>query len=179
MKIIFEELIDRISPKLKGITHRLNGHFTFFNDDDLYQEALEHLWIDYRLGKLGDKTDSYILQGCFFHLKNYIRTATDHAKLVSIDMPGGDESTDLQDRLSRDDHITEESADESIFKERIKKLTLTPREKEIMGLLLQGLTLREVGAKLGISHVMVLKVRRRLEKKCKCLKRTGEAGYQN
>ena len=69
----FEVLIKRVSPTLKRITYRLNGHFSFFNDEDLFQEALIHLWEDYQKGKIQDKTDSYILQGCHFHLKNYLR----------------------------------------------------------------------------------------------------------
>lgn len=176
MELTFEELIQKLSPKLKGITHRLNGHFTFFNDDDLYQEALEHLWIDYRLDKLKDKTDSYILQGCFFHLKNYIRTAMDHVKIASIYQISGEGDKTIGDILYREDHSAENTADESLLEERIEKLTLTAKEKEILELLIRGLTLREVGARLGISHVMVLKVRKRLEKKCAALK---TAGYQN
>ncbi|MCX5703357.1 MAG: hypothetical protein NT066_02530, partial [Candidatus Omnitrophica bacterium] len=81
----FESLIKRISPTLKRITYKLNGHFSFFNDEDLYQEALIHLWQDFREGKLDDKTDSYILQGCHFHLKNYIRKNYDKAKLLSLE----------------------------------------------------------------------------------------------
>src|SRR4030042_3953502 len=71
----FEGLLDRISPRLKAISGRLNGRYGFFDKDDLYQEALIHLWQKYESGKLSDKTDSYILQGAFFFLKNYIRTA--------------------------------------------------------------------------------------------------------
>lgn len=179
MKTIFEELLARISPKLKGITHRLNGHFTFFNDDDLYQEALEHLWVAYKSGKLADKTDSYILQGCFFHLKNYIRTAMDHVKISSIYQIIGDDDQTIGDTLSRDDHAAEDVVDESLMEERMEKLILTPKEKSILLLLMQGLTLREVGTTLGISHVMVLKVRKRLEKKCACLKKVNGEGYQN
>ena len=62
----FEHLIRRISPTLMRITHRLNGHHSFFDDEDLYQEALIHLWLHYEDGSLSDKTDSYILQGAIF-----------------------------------------------------------------------------------------------------------------
>lgn len=179
MKITFEELLQRITPKLKGITHRLNGHFTFFNDDDLYQEAIIHLWIDYKLGKLNDKTDSYILQGCFFHLKNYIRTSADRAKMTSIEAPIDGDSTPLEDRILFEDHSIENNVDESMIGESIKNISLTPRERSIIDLLLQGLTLREVGLRLGISHVMVLKIRKRIEKRCAGLKRMTGEGYQN
>ena len=79
----FEEMLRKLSPTLRRITHKLNGHFTFFDEDDLFQEALEHLWMAFQDGSLGDKTDSYVLQGCYFHLKNYIRKTADKAKLIS------------------------------------------------------------------------------------------------
>lgn len=177
MKFTFEELIQRISPKLNGITHRLNGHFTFFNDEDLYQEAMEHLWIEYSLGKLSDKTDSYILQGCFFHLKNHIRTAMDKVKLTSIDQVGEDGYNAVEDMLYIEDHSAEQATDAAIIYEKIEKLMLTAREKEVMALLMEGLTLREAGSRLGISHVMVLKIRRHLEKKCAGLIKMRKNGY--
>ena len=54
----FEEMMGKLSPTLRRITHKLNGHFTFFDEDDLFQEALEHLWVAFENGTLGDKTDS-------------------------------------------------------------------------------------------------------------------------
>jgi DNA-binding CsgD family transcriptional regulator len=36
------------------------------------------------------------------------------------------------------------------------------REKDVFGLLLEGYTVREAGEKLGISHVMVVKLKNRL-----------------
>ena len=69
----YPDLLKRLSPRLKGITHKLNGKFTFFNEEDLFQEAAVRLWQEFELGRLAGKTDSYILQGCYFHLKNYIR----------------------------------------------------------------------------------------------------------
>ena len=77
-------MMRKLSPTLRRITHKLNGHFTFFDEDDLFQEALEHLWLAFQDGTLGDKTDSYVLQGCYFHLKNYIRKTMDKAKLTSL-----------------------------------------------------------------------------------------------
>ncbi|MCX5704439.1 MAG: hypothetical protein NT066_08150 [Candidatus Omnitrophica bacterium] len=91
----FEILLKRISPTLKRIAYRLNGHFSFFNDEDLYQEALIHLWLDFKEGKLSDKTDSYILQGCYFYLKNYIRKNYDKANLISLEKQNNQECEDF------------------------------------------------------------------------------------
>lgn len=73
----FEALVGKLTSTLRRITRKLNGHFTFMDDQDLFQEALIHLWSCFQSGSLDDKTDSYILQGCYFHLKNYIRKAQD------------------------------------------------------------------------------------------------------
>ena len=42
---------------------------------------------------------------------------------------------------------------------------LTDREKKILSLIMEGMSMREVGAKIGISHVMVLKIRNKIKEK--------------
>jgi len=46
---------------------------------------------------------------------------------------------------------------------------LTPREDEIMTLSLVEMTTREIGARLGISHPMVVKVEKRIREKARGL----------
>ena len=108
MKDDFESLMTRLSPTIRRISHRLNGHFTFFDDDDLCQEALTHLWVKFNGGVLDDKTDSYILQGCYFHLKNYIRTSMDKVRLQSIESPIDEDGTMLEDVIASKDPSPEE-----------------------------------------------------------------------
>ncbi len=166
----FEELINRISPKLKGITHKLNGRFTFFNEDDLYQEALVRLWIDYKDGRLVDKNDSYILQGSYYYLKNYIRKNYDKANLISLE-----NSTNAEGEVFDLDNILSLESPESYFEvihcrmliEQINNNGLTKREKEVFCLALEGLTTREIGSRLGISHVRVVKLKGKIKDKCK------------
>lgn len=164
----FEEIIKNLSPVLKRITYKLNGRFTFFNEDDLFQEALLHLWLNYESGKLGDKTDSYILQGCYFYLKNYIRIAQDKARLVSIDTPVNEEHSEtkcdglsLEDPRSCRDYASSKMLIEDIFNDG-----LTKREKEVFSFYLEGLTTREIGVKLRISHVRVVKLQSKIKIKC-------------
>ncbi len=164
----YEELVKKLSPKLKGITHKLNGRFTFFTDDDLFQEALLHLWVDYKGDKLSDKTDSYILQGCYFHLKNYIRIVQDKSRLVSIDAPVNEKNPELgcYGSCLEDPKPYRDGIANKILIEDILNDGLTEREKEVFSFYLKGLTTREIGEKLGVSHVRVVKLQNKIKIKC-------------
>jgi len=171
----FEEVVKRITSKLKGIAHKLNGHFSFFNEEDLYQEALIHLFQDYHRGKLNGKTDSYILQGCYFYLKNYIRKAQDKFNSVSLNALMDEEGNDLEEILCLENpESCFADLEDKILIEQIQNNGLTQREKEIFYLSLEGLTIREIGKKLGISHVMVLKIKKLLRRKLEFLKKEME-----
>lgn len=164
----FNKIIKKLSPVLKRITYKLNGHFTFFNEEDLYQEALLHLWVDYTGGKLSDKTDSYILQGCYFYLKNYIRMTQDKTRLVSIDAAvSEDNSETISDELCLEDpKLCRNDASNKILIENILNDSLTEREKQVFSFYLKGLTTREIGERLGISHVRVVKLQSKIKVKC-------------
>jgi len=175
----FEVMLKRISPTLKRITYKLNGHFSFFNDEDLFQEALAHLWVDFRAGKLNDKTDSYILQGCYFYLKNYLRKTQDKLRLVSIDTLIDEVGLDLEETLATAGSLPAyENLDEGLLSERMQRLGLTPRENDILSFSMKGLTVREIGKKLGISHVMVVKLKGKIKDKCSRLKEEIKDSYQ-
>lgn len=165
----FELLIKRLSPKLKGIVHKVNWRCTFFDQDDLYQEALVHLWTDYQDGKLIDKTDSYVLQGCQFHLKNYMRKNYGKAKLISLDSGINEEGEafNLDEILSpKNPESCFETINTKLLIEKINNNGLTKREKEVFNLALEGLTTREIGGRLGISHVRVVKLKGKVRGKC-------------
>lgn len=171
MDATFESLVKRISPTLKRITYRLNGHFSFFNDEDLFQEALIHLWVDFQENKLQDKTDSYILQGCHFHLKNYLRKVRPKMKTISLELLINDE----EDRNSgealllegRDSQNAVDNLNNKLLVEAIRNNGFGRREKDILSFYSQGLTTRAIGQKLGISHVRVIKLMRRIKDKCR------------
>lgn len=152
----FEEILVKITPELKKITHKLNGHFTFFDEDDLFQEALINLWENFKKGKLQNKTKSYILQGCYFHLKNYIRKNKKNLDLWSFDNIFEEETMPVE---------PENSLEGKIFLETIRKNGLTSREKYILTLFLEGFTVREIGEKLGLSHVSVIKIKNKIKNK--------------
>lgn len=175
MERIFEEMVDRISPKLHGITHKLNGHFSFFNEDDLYQEALIHLWIAFNKGGLSEKNDSYILQGCFYHLKNYLRKTLDKSRLESLDRILEDDVRPLEKFLATEDSSFMDRIDEEFLKKEFIGDRLNREEAKIVALSMDGLTVREIGARLGVSHVMVVKIRKRIRKRLSFPRWTGMA----
>ena len=161
----FDVLIRRISPTLKKITRKLNRHHSFFDDDDLYQEALTHLWVSFRQGSIEDKTDSYILQGCYYHLRNYLRTVQDHATFVSLNNPVGDDSVSLEESLSAEEMGLLDYVVGKLDAEALEEQYLTAREKIVLGLFLEGMSMREIGSRLGISHMMVWKIRNKIKEK--------------
>ncbi len=167
----FEVLLKRISPKLKGIAYKLNGRYSFFNDQDLFQEALLHLWQEFGAGKLEDKTDSYILQGCYFHLKNYIRKTNTRSKVVSLQaFIDNEEDLKLEETLLLQDCDPQDyfdSLNSKLLVETIHNNGFTEREKNILTLYAEGLTTREIGSRLGVSHVRVVKLMSRIREKSK------------
>jgi len=166
----FEILVKTLSPKLKAIAYRLNHSFTFFDEEDLYQEALLHLWGEFKSGTLSDKTDSYILQGCYFYLKNYIRTHKDKIILLRIDTHSPEDEENPKEPLALKDDNPQRYFDylnDKLLAELICNNGLKQREKELLPFFAQGLTTREIGRHLGISHVMVIKLTRAIREKCR------------
>jgi len=166
----FEALINKISPKLKGITYKLNSCLSAANSQDLFQEALLHLWQDYRHGKLANKTDSYILQGCYFYLKNYIRKEKPSKKIFSLNALIDDKETNLEEILlynNSDDQDYRDYLNSKLLADTIRNNGLTGKEKKILSLYAEGLTTREIGARFGVSHVSVVKAMKLIREKCR------------
>jgi RNA polymerase sigma factor (sigma-70 family) len=166
-RMCFEELANKLSPTVKRIAYKLNGHYRSFSDD-LYQEAMLHLWNNFRLGRISDKTDSYILQGCYFHLKNYIRKVNEKSNMVSLDMAVGDEGKDLEDILAPKYLSVEDSREylhNKLLAESINNNGFDLREKKILSFLAEGLTTRDIGKRLGFSHVSIVKVIGKIKQK--------------
>lgn len=166
----FGNYLDRLSPTLRRITYRLNGHFTYFDHDDLFQEAVEYLWQTFRNGKLEDKTDSYMLQGCYFHLRNYVRTMADKATFVRLDHGTADEEPGLGDIIAAADEHISDMIDAKAILDLANKEGLSDKESAVLSLCMDGLTMREIGQRIGASHVMVIKIKRRLRDKLSFLR---------
>lgn len=180
LEVSFDILMKRISPTLQRITQKLNGHFTFMDHEDLFQEAALHLWNNFQSGSVHGKTDSYLLQGCYFHLKNYIRTVQDKAPLVSLNDVVDEEAVRLEEILEAEDVAAFDYIDGKMQVEALLESGLTQRERDVLALSLKGMTTREVGQELGVSHVAVVKLRNKLKARYVQLNGNGSrAGYQN
>ncbi len=164
----FEQLYRKLSPTIKRIAYKLNGRYRSFNHDDLYQEAAIHLWSNFLKGKLSDKTDSYILQGCYFHLKNYIRKVNERSNIISIDaaLSTNDEAT-VEDILGRYWACQDCRGDlhNKFLVQSIQDNGFNPKEKRLLAYFSQDLTTRDIGKRMGISHVSVIKMMQKIRAK--------------
>lgn len=161
----FEELHRKLSPTIKRIAYKLNGSYRSFNHDDLYQEAAIHLWSDFLKGRLRDKTDSYILQGCYFHLKNYIRKVNERQNSISIDavLSADDEAT-VEDILGRYRSYSDcrQELHNKFLAQSIMDNGFNPKEKRLLAYVSEGITTREIGKRTGVSHVSVVKMMQKI-----------------
>ncbi len=172
----FEILVRKLSPTLRRIAGKLDCHFSFVDDQDLFQEALIHLWSRFKLGDLDDKTDSYILQGCYFHLKNYIRKTRDSAVLLSLSSIPDEDGARFEETLDAKTLASYDEVEGSLQIEAMAEGGITQREKDVLSFSLEGMTTREIGKKLGISHVSVVKIRNKIKEKYERLNGPPAAG---
>ncbi len=160
----FEELVNNINPKIKAIAHRLDGKYTMFNDEDLCQEALLHLWEKFNKGELEDKTASFIIQGCSFNMRNYIRThfkGVDRKSISAYEQINeeGDVLMDLiadKKKSDLDEYVNTRALVDDLM------ANLGERARAVLAMSRQGMTTREIGRKLGVSHVMVVKIKKKV-----------------
>ncbi len=164
----FEELHRKLSPTIKRIAYKLNGRYRSFSHEDLYQEASIHLWSNFIKGKFSDKTDSYILQGCYFHLRNYIRKVNECSNIISIDAPlSTDGESTIEDVLGQYWSCPDCRGDlhNKLLVQSIQNNGFNQREKRLLDYFSQGLTTRDIGKRLGISHVSVVKLMQKIRVK--------------
>jgi RNA polymerase sigma factor (sigma-70 family) len=160
----FDELYKKISPKLRGIARKHNGHGLFIDADDLYQEMCIYLWDHYKSGMPENVNESYIAKGCEFHLLNYMRKNRCNVPLVSMEQPLNDDGDTAGDAIQDTAEPMDELLDKKIVMDEIRNNGFSKKEKAVFFLLIEGRTTREVGKRLRISHVMVSKYKKKLIK---------------
>ncbi len=154
--------MNKLSPTLRRMARKLDGHFSFIDHQDLYQEALVHLWLHFKSGELDDKTDSYILQGCYFHLKNYIRKLQNSVPIISLSSTVDDDGPYLSEILAANEVDSYDRMEGMLQIEALAQSGMSQRERDVLIFCLEGMTTREIGTKLGISHVRVAKIRNKI-----------------
>lgn len=162
----FDKIVKKLTPKLRGIAYRLNGKYTVLDHDDLYQEALAHMWEEFCAGKLEGKTDSYVLQGAYYHLKNHLRGLDDNTFFARLDEPVSEEGDVLGELIPAEDDGGYEAAE---TRELLDRCGLTEKEQQVLQLHADGFTAREVGEMTGVSHVSVIKTIEKIREKVRQL----------
>jgi RNA polymerase sigma factor (sigma-70 family) len=160
----FGELYDRVSPRLKRIAGFYNGRGYTFDKDDLFQEMSGHLWNNFKDGAPEGLKDTYIIKGCEFHILNYMRKQREKIYKVSLEAPINENGDTLKENIADGQESLDKKVDKKMLVDYIMNNGFSKREKEVFGLLLEGYTVREAGKKIGISHVMVVKLKNRLIK---------------
>jgi len=162
----FDDLIKRVSEKLKGLIYKIHYASSFIDQDDLYQEAVCHLWQRFERQELSDKNESYILKSCYFHLKNFQRTQTEKFSILRP-TEEGEENDECIEPLGlvadKKDNLNYLNA--RVLVSDIQNNGLTKREKEVFSLMLAGLNVREIAGRIGVSHVRVVKIKARIREK--------------
>lgn len=165
----FKELADKFRPALKRLSAK-NRFLGFIDKEDLYQEGLISLWNSFKEGRLENRTSSYIVRGCYFHIQNYIRTHKVRNNILSLEEPiafGEEERFCLKDIIGDENQNVLAQLNCRLIADDIMNNGLTKREKDVFKLLYTGINLRQIAKKLGISHVRVVKLKQNIRDKYK------------
>src|SRR5205823_2067349 len=144
--------------------------------DDLLQEALIHLWLT-ELARAG-QTRSWYLQSCKYHLLHYLAAgrSVDSAKRRS------GQTQFMEDLDGSISSVEDGDSGESVFglvsaRDIISLLSplLARQERSVLECFADGLRLREIGRKLGISHTMVIRHRTKIASLLQRLESTSTA----
>ncbi|MFA5363482.1 MAG: sigma-70 family RNA polymerase sigma factor [Candidatus Omnitrophota bacterium] len=166
----FDELFTRVSPKIKRIARRYNRWGTACNYEDLYQEMSVYLWGKFKTGVPEGINESYIVKGCRFHILNYLRKTRENVVIFPLEERLSDEKDSLRELLPDYREPLDERIDEDLIVEHILNNGFSPQEKQVFAFMMKGYTVREIGGKMGISHVMVIKISKKMRDKCRGLR---------
>ena len=160
----FETLFRKISPRLRVMAKGYKNRLGFINEDDFYQEMCIHLWDNFKEGVPEGINEAYIVKGCRFFILNYFRKNQNKASIISFEIPIDDKGHTLGELFPD----TKESLKNSLnrkFDIEDNKRILNKRENKVFSLLIDGYTVREIGERIGVSHVMVIKIKKKIVEK--------------
>lgn len=131
--------------------------------EDLMQEALIHLWQVQEQSP--GQTKNWYLQNCRFHLLHYLALgrSVDSPKRRAAQVHPIEEEEDAEnwlDRFEGANTVVQDVSARDILESLAKSLSV--REMSILQWLAEGQGTREIAKRLGISHPMVIKYRRKI-----------------
>lgn len=131
--------------------------------EDLMQEALIHLWQVQEQNP--GQTKNWYLQNCRYRLLHYLalgRSVDSPKRRASQVHPSehDEDPDDWLDRFAGSDTVLQDVSARDIL--ALLSKVLSPREISILQWLAEGLGTREIAKRLGISHPMVIKHRRKI-----------------
>ena len=149
--MIFEQR--RTRGLLRGLVRRLTTDPAL--EDDLIQEAIIHLWL--REKERPGQRPSWYIQGCRLYLQNYLRkgrSVDGGNRRFSVSLPMlGEQHENLEPHT--DDSLLSLVCARDVVRELSK--WLTPLEKQVLNLSHEGLSLREIGERLNLSHTSIIR----------------------
>ena len=157
--MVFEQR--RTHGILRGVVRRLTQERTL--QEDLIQEAIIHLWL--RETERPGQSQSWYIQSCRFYLQNLLR------KGRSVDSGKHRPTPTLHDGSGEEEEQEEVNGGihDTLFalvcaRDLVSVLSkwLSPVEKQVLNLGVDGLSLREIAVRLGLSHTTVNKYRRNI-----------------
>jgi len=163
----FSELFKKIEYKLRFLARKYRTRCSYFDEEDLYQEMCGYLWRTYKDGLPYYLNESYVVRGCEFHILNYMRKEREKVYKISLEAPINENGDTLKENLPSGAESLDRAVDKKMLVNYIMNNGFSKREKDVFGLLLEGHTVREAGQRLGISHVMVVKLKNRLINKAR------------
>ena len=101
------------------------------------------------------------------------------ARPQSIESPIDEDGTMLEEVLASSGVSCEEQVEDEILYSEVYKNDLDGREVAIIKMSADGMTVRQIGKELGISHVAVIKLRKKIRVKCGKLRYEIKRSYQN
>jgi RNA polymerase sigma factor (sigma-70 family) len=131
--------------------------------EDLMQEALIHLWQVQEQNP--GQTKNWYLQNCRFHLLHYLALgrSVDSPKRRASQVHPSDQTEDSDgwlERFESGESVLQDVSARDIL--AAMSTLLSDREMSILQWLSDGVGTREIGKRLGISHPMVIKLRRKI-----------------
>jgi len=161
----FEQWVSPFLPTLSIMAERIGKLPLWMDKEDLLSQMVLDLWEKWKRGDLQDKTPSYIFRSCWFAAQNYLRKSKDKISLLSLDEPVDEEGTPFIELMEHNSSFFPGFQ----IRQGLDKLKeyLNQREQEVFHLQTQEYTTREIGQRLGISHVRVVKIQQHIRAKGK------------